>query len=273
MSFAYVDTSTLVAIAFEEPGGFQAGERLDGFSRLLSSNLLEAELRAAFARERQQFDTQVLSRIEWILPDRPLAIELARALQTGYLRGADLWHIATALYVSPRLYYPRRSATGSRGSTRVFRSEPAGRLSIPDSATSLAGTEDVSMASITISNLDDDVKTLLCVRAAGHSHSMERRRASSAGTGGEWATVRIPRFSPNLAGAPRRSGGGQRKPPASGGTSGGGRTAMHTRQYKPCQRRAAQPGSPAGATSHGGSVWRGGGCGWPLPPTSSLGAK
>ena len=102
MSIAYVDTSALVAIAFKEPGGSQAGERLEGFSRLLSSNLLEAELRAAFARERQEFDAEVLSSIEWILPDRPLAIELARALQAGYLRGADLWHIATALYIAPR---------------------------------------------------------------------------------------------------------------------------------------------------------------------------
>ena len=99
MSIAYVDTSALVAIAFKEPGGSQAGERLEGFSRLLSSNLLEAELRAAFARERQEFDAEVLSSIE-ILPDRPLAIELARALQAGYLRGADLWHIATALYIA-----------------------------------------------------------------------------------------------------------------------------------------------------------------------------
>ena len=72
MSVAYVDTSTLVAIAFEEPGASQAGERLEGFSRLLSSNLLEAELRAAFARERLGFDAAVLSGIEWILPDRPV---------------------------------------------------------------------------------------------------------------------------------------------------------------------------------------------------------
>ena len=54
------------------------------------------------SRERQKFDAEVLSSIEWILPDRPLAIELARALQAGYLRGADLWHIATALYIAPR---------------------------------------------------------------------------------------------------------------------------------------------------------------------------
>ena len=102
MSIAYVDTSSLVAIAFEEPGGSHAGERLEGFSRLLSSNLLEAELRAAFARERLDFNVEVLSRIEWILPDRPLAGELTRTLAAGYLRGADLWHIATALYVAPR---------------------------------------------------------------------------------------------------------------------------------------------------------------------------
>lgn len=101
MSIAYVDTSALVAIAFDEPGGYQARERLEEFSRLLSANLLDAELRAAFARERLEFDAAVLSRIEWVLPDRPLAVELARGLQAGYLRGADLWHIATALYVAP----------------------------------------------------------------------------------------------------------------------------------------------------------------------------
>ncbi len=100
MSIAYVDTSVLVAIAFDEPYGNDTRERLDGFSRLLSSNLLEAELRAAFAREQQEFDIDVLSRIDWILPDRPLAAELARALEAGYLRGADLWHVATALYVA-----------------------------------------------------------------------------------------------------------------------------------------------------------------------------
>lgn len=101
MSIVYVDTSALVAIAFDEPEGAQTSERLEGFSRLLSSNLLEAELRAAFAREQQEFDADVLSRVDWILPDRPLAGEMARALEAGYLRGADLWHIATALYVAP----------------------------------------------------------------------------------------------------------------------------------------------------------------------------
>ena len=102
MSIAYVDTSALVAIAFGEPGGEATGEHLDRYSRLLSSNLLEAELRAAFAREQQEFEVDVLSRIDWILPDRPLASELARALEAGHLRGADLWHVAAALYVAPK---------------------------------------------------------------------------------------------------------------------------------------------------------------------------
>ncbi|MCY4386062.1 MAG: PIN domain-containing protein [Desulfurellaceae bacterium] len=99
MSVAYVDTSALVSIAFNERGGTSQARRLDNFSHLLSSNLLEAELRAVFAREEIDFTTSLVSGIEWVLPDRPLTPELKTALEAGYLRGADLWHVATALYV------------------------------------------------------------------------------------------------------------------------------------------------------------------------------
>ena len=98
MSVAYVDTSALVAVAFDERGGSAIAERLDKCSRLLASNLLEAELRAVFARERLDFAASLVAGIEWVLPDWPLAPELATVLQSGYLRGADLWHVATALY-------------------------------------------------------------------------------------------------------------------------------------------------------------------------------
>ena len=47
MSVVYVDTSVLTAIAFDEPGAPALAGRLDDFTRLVSSNLLEAELRAA----------------------------------------------------------------------------------------------------------------------------------------------------------------------------------------------------------------------------------
>ena len=99
MSVAYVDTSALVSIAFNERGGSSLAQRLDNFSHILSSNLLEAELRAAFAREEVDFTTSLVSGIEWVLPDRPLTPEIKMALEAGYLRGAALWHVATALYV------------------------------------------------------------------------------------------------------------------------------------------------------------------------------
>ena len=98
---AYVDTSALLAVAFDEQGGADLAQRIAGFSRLVSSNLLEAELRAAFAREDLAFPPAILSGIEWILPDRVLTPEFATALQAGYLWGVDLWHVATALYISP----------------------------------------------------------------------------------------------------------------------------------------------------------------------------
>ncbi len=56
-------------------------------------------MRAAFGRLRLEFDDGLLSDIEWIFPDRPLTKEIEDALSVAYLRGADLWHIATALYV------------------------------------------------------------------------------------------------------------------------------------------------------------------------------
>lgn len=101
MSFAYVDTSVLVAIAFEERDGQRMARRLAAFSGLLASNLLEAELRAACARENCAFADALLTDLKWVFPDRSLGPELGEILAAGYLRGADLWHLACALYVTP----------------------------------------------------------------------------------------------------------------------------------------------------------------------------
>ena len=100
---AYVDSSVFLAIGLDEPAASAMVSRLAEFPRLLSSNLLEAEVRSVFARERLEFDAGLLSDIEWIHPDRPLAAEIAAALRVGYLRGADLWHIAVALYLKATL--------------------------------------------------------------------------------------------------------------------------------------------------------------------------
>ena len=100
MTAAYVDTSAMVAVAFSEPMWELLAERMDGFSVLHSSNLLEAEVRAAFAREHIGFTLGVLAGIQWVMPSRPLSTEMEAVLRAGYLRGADLWHVAAALYTA-----------------------------------------------------------------------------------------------------------------------------------------------------------------------------
>ena len=102
MSVAYVDTSAIVALAFAEEGAEALAEHLAGFSRLVSSNLLEAEARAACRREGRPAPIRLLARIGWILTHRPLSPEMEAALEAGVLRGADLWHVATALYAAPQ---------------------------------------------------------------------------------------------------------------------------------------------------------------------------
>ncbi|MBI2466588.1 MAG: PIN domain-containing protein [Candidatus Rokubacteria bacterium] len=103
MTLAYVDTSCLVAIAFAEPGARSTARRLERHERLFASNLLEAELRAALAREGVSAHTApLLMRISWIHPNRPLTREFERILATGRaLKGADLWHLACALFLAP----------------------------------------------------------------------------------------------------------------------------------------------------------------------------
>ena len=115
MATVYVDSSALVAIAMNEEHSAEVESRLDGFSRLLSSTLLDAEVRSAFAREerlletgaravffgrKRAFEERLLSRITWVLPSRPLTAEIETALGAGYLRGADLLHMATALFAA-----------------------------------------------------------------------------------------------------------------------------------------------------------------------------
>lgn len=101
MSVAYVDTSCLVAIAFGEKGSTTLARELMRFDELVSSGLLEAELKSAFKRERVDFDVSLVANLSWLLPDRPLTEEIERVLSTGYVRGADCWHLASALYLAP----------------------------------------------------------------------------------------------------------------------------------------------------------------------------
>lgn len=105
MSSAYVDTSCMVALAFGDIGAERAvtatAAALHDRDVLLSATLLEAELRAAARRERRQLPAELLQSVAWVVPDRPLHLELGIVLAAGYLRGAELWHVACALYVAP----------------------------------------------------------------------------------------------------------------------------------------------------------------------------
>jgi uncharacterized protein with PIN domain len=98
---AYVDSSCLVAIAFGEPSARKAAKALRRHSPLLASNLVEAEVRAALAREDTPVGSDIFEGISWVFPDRALSAELQRALEHGRLHGADLWHVACALYLDP----------------------------------------------------------------------------------------------------------------------------------------------------------------------------
>ncbi len=102
MKLAYIDTSCLVAIAFGEPPAPRLLARLRRFDRLFSSNLLEAELRSALVREAvRDKGAALLSWITWVFPNRQLTPEFDRVVAVGYLKGADLWHLANALFLAP----------------------------------------------------------------------------------------------------------------------------------------------------------------------------
>jgi predicted nucleic acid-binding protein len=99
---AYVDSSFLVAILLGEPGSRALRTRLGRFDDLLAGDLLVAELLSTAARESLAPEqvTRALGNVDLVLPDRSLEPEMLEVLQQGRLRGADLWHLACALYLA-----------------------------------------------------------------------------------------------------------------------------------------------------------------------------
>ena len=104
MSAAYVDTSSLLAVALSEPAHERELDRLRSFDRLFSSNLLEAEFRSAVRREGVTEPAgELLDWVSWVLPARDLGPEFRLVLERRLLRGADLWHVACALYLREKV--------------------------------------------------------------------------------------------------------------------------------------------------------------------------
>ena len=98
---AFIDTSVLVGIAFDEEHAAGLAHRLESFRTIAASGLLEAEFRSACQRERKPVHEVLLDNLEWVAPARPLSAEITRVLHAGYVTGADCWHLATALYLAP----------------------------------------------------------------------------------------------------------------------------------------------------------------------------
>ena len=100
MRVAYADTSCLLAVALGADGFEEVARDLEECDLLVSSNLLEAELRSALAREGiGEEPSALLGRLAWVHPGRALSAEYRVVLSHGRVRGADLWHLACALYL------------------------------------------------------------------------------------------------------------------------------------------------------------------------------
>jgi predicted nucleic acid-binding protein len=102
MKAAYVDTSFLLAIIFDEPQAPALRRRLGRYEQRLAGDLLRAEALSAAKREGLPLDAlgPALAAISLVLPERSLEREMRAVLAVGYLRGADLWHLACALFLA-----------------------------------------------------------------------------------------------------------------------------------------------------------------------------
>ncbi|MCC6763647.1 MAG: PIN domain-containing protein [Deltaproteobacteria bacterium] len=102
MTTAYVDSSFFLGIAFDEARGSHLRDVLARYERLVSCDLLIAECLSAALRESVDDDVilEALRGIALVLPFRSLASEMRSTLEKGHLRGADLWHLACALFVA-----------------------------------------------------------------------------------------------------------------------------------------------------------------------------
>ena len=111
LAIAYLDPTALIPVVFgEEPVGDVTQERLNRFPILVSSNLLEAELRVEFELQGRIFDLGWLSGIEWVQPRSSLGSEMARIQAIVSLSPVLLWHLANAMYLASRLSLTSRRA-------------------------------------------------------------------------------------------------------------------------------------------------------------------
>ncbi len=123
MPLAYVDSSALVAILFDEPTRDAYLRRFRMQTQLLSTSLTRAELCSAALREGKPLEAaeRLLQRFEIFVPPDDLADECREALTHGFLRGADLWHVASAMRIAGKHRKRLIFCTGDLDQGRIAR--------------------------------------------------------------------------------------------------------------------------------------------------------
>lgn len=102
MANAYIDSSWLIAARLQKQDKKELA-RLEKYSALYSCELLLAEV-FAFSRREGIEPSKVIEAsqaVTWVMPDRSLRPEIEWVTSKSYIRGADLWHLACACYISP----------------------------------------------------------------------------------------------------------------------------------------------------------------------------
>ena len=104
--FYYLDTSAWIAWKFGQNGKELLAKVLLKQNTVLSSPLLVAEYLAFLKKTKQLENVRYeddLEFIRWIYPADSLIESCAECARCHYLRGADLYHLATALWFAQGL--------------------------------------------------------------------------------------------------------------------------------------------------------------------------
>jgi predicted nucleic acid-binding protein len=138
LSAVFADTSAMAAVLFHEPACDEVMRVLSLHDRVYASSLLESEMFSVASRMDVELKLveRALENVVWVCPDRTLNREIRRIMATGVpLRGADLWHVACALYLAvepsfvPFLTLDHRQAQAARA--LGFTVLPHGRSHVP----------------------------------------------------------------------------------------------------------------------------------------------
>lgn len=100
---AYVDSSVVIALIFDEPEAKKFQKDLANYKIIFSSNILEAEVYSACRREGRAFAAakEFIDNVSLYFSDRSYEPEYQTIARLGYLRGADALHLATAMDFDP----------------------------------------------------------------------------------------------------------------------------------------------------------------------------